>query len=103
MPDADGIDIGRLPVPFEVDPQGPRLSTGHDGITILSWMEPDKSGTTLWYSTLADDGWQPRRNVVAGKDMFVNWADMPSVMPLDSNHWAAHWLENLVCTGQSPS
>ena len=92
-PDADGNVIQRLPVPSEVNAEGPRLSTGPDGITILSWMEPDEDGVTLWYSMLAGDGWQPRKAVVSGKDMFVNWADLPSVVPLDEDHWAAHWLE----------
>lgn len=56
-------------------------------------MEADDAGTTLWYSTLADEGWQPRQSVVSGKNMFVNWADLPSVLPLSDKHWAAHWLE----------
>jgi hypothetical protein len=56
-------------------------------------MEPDEDGTTLWYSTLAEAGWQPPRPVVTGKNMFVNWADMPSVSALTSEHWVAHWLE----------
>jgi hypothetical protein len=56
-------------------------------------MEPDEDGTTLWYSTLAEAGWQPPRPVVTGKNMFVNWADMPSVTALTSEHWVAHWLE----------
>jgi hypothetical protein len=56
-------------------------------------MEPDDAGVTLWYSVLADDGWQPRNSVVSGKNLFVNWADLPSVLALDNDHWAAHWLE----------
>lgn len=56
-------------------------------------MEADDTGTTLWYSTLADGGWQSRQSVVSGKIMFVNWADLPSVVPLSDKHWAAHWLE----------
>jgi hypothetical protein len=74
-------------------PSGPRLSTGPDGTVVLSWMEPDASGTTLWYSRLSEDGWQPSRSVVSGVDMFVNWADMPSVTALTATHWVAHWLE----------
>ena len=69
------------------------MSAGATGTIVLSWMEADETGTTLWYSTLADDGWQPRRSVVSGKNMFVNWADLPSVVPLSGEHWVAHWLE----------
>jgi hypothetical protein len=56
-------------------------------------MEPDAAGTTLWYSTLADTGWELPKPVVTGKDMFVNWADLPSVTALGDDHWVAHWLE----------
>jgi hypothetical protein len=82
-----------LPVPTVGIAAGPRLSTGADGTIVLSWMEADETGTTLWYSTLADDAWRTRQAVVSGKDMFVNWADLPSVVPLSDKHWVAHWLE----------
>lgn len=94
-PTEQGADISvtSLQVPSESEAVGPRLSSGEDGTVVLSWMEADDSGTTLWYSTLADDGWQPRHAAVSGKNMFVNWADLPSVVPLSSKHWVAHWLE----------
>lgn len=82
-----------LPVPNVGAAAGPRLSIGAGGTIVLSWMEADDTGTTLWYSTLADEGWQPRQPVVSGKNMFLNWADLPSVVPLSDKHWAAHWLE----------
>jgi len=91
MPADNNADA--LPVPSVGDTAGPRLSAGATGTIVLSWMEADETGTTLWYSTLADDGWQPRRSVVSGKNMFVNWADLPSVVPLSGEHWVAHWLE----------
>jgi hypothetical protein len=92
-PDTTSGGIEQLPVPFVADPEGPRLSTSSDATTILSWMEPDDAGTSLWYSRLESAGWSPRRPVVSGRDMFVNWADLPSVVPLTGDHWAAHWLE----------
>jgi len=87
------IDPVRLASPAAAAAEGPRLSTGAGGTVILSWMETDNTGSTLWYSRLGDGGWQTRRAVVTGSPMFVNWADMPSVVPLSDRHWAAHWLE----------
>ena len=87
----DGIES--LGVPTVGQPAGPRLSTAIDGTVVLSWLEADDSGSTLWYSMLANDGWQPRQAVVSGKDMFVNWADLPAVVPVTDEHWVAHWLE----------
>jgi len=92
-PDSDDGAGDSLKIHAGESPSGPRLSTGAAGTVVLSWMEPDVSGTTLWYSQLIEDGWQPSRTVVSGVDMFVNWADLPSVTALTETHWVAHWLE----------
>ena len=80
-------------VPAKPDAIGPRLTGNIEGDPILSWMEPDPAGHTLWFSILADDGWETPRAVVSGRDMFANWADLPSVLRVSADHWAAHWLE----------
>ena len=66
-PDVFTLDM--IAVPARADAAGPRLSGSGPGPLILSWMEPDEAGTTLWYSTLGDAGWQPPQQVVAGKNM----------------------------------
>jgi len=71
---------------------GPRFATGPDNTLLLSWMQREEQGATLRYSTLSADKWQPAQDVVTDANMFVNWADLPSVAPLDSAHWVAHWL-----------
>jgi hypothetical protein len=93
-PDASNeLSIETLAVPAAADAAGPRLSGGAGHPLVLSWMEPDETGTTLRYSTFRDGSWGPPQTVVTGKDMFVNWADMPSVTALADDHWVAHWLE----------
>ena len=82
-----------IPVPGTEQAAGPRLSGGSGRPLILSWMEPDETGTTLWFSMYRDDAWGPPQAVVTGKNMFVNWADLPSVTAVDDDHWVAHWLE----------
>jgi hypothetical protein len=71
---------------------GPRFSQGKDGALVLSWMETGDSGTTLNYSTLVAGEFSDARPVVTEPRMFVNWADLPSVLPLGENHLIAHWL-----------
>ncbi len=71
---------------------GPRFSQGKDGALVLSWMETGDSGTTLNYATLAAGKFSDARPVVTEARMFVNWADLPSVLPLGDNHLIAHWL-----------
>jgi hypothetical protein len=56
-------------------------------------MEKDDDGAALHFSRYIDGQWSERQTIVEGVDMFVNWADMPSVQPMGDNHLAAHWLE----------
>jgi len=71
---------------------GPRLSGSGDRL-YLSWMERGDDGAALLYSKLEDGGWTPANTLVSGIDMFVNWADMPSVQPLGDHRLSAHWLQ----------
>lgn len=68
-----------------------RLSVGGDGDVVMSWLEPGAEGYALKYAMLANDGWSESQTVVTGGDLFVNWADTPSVVQVSENVWAAHW------------
>ena len=81
-----------LALPAQVPATGPRLSADLGSSLVLSWMEPGEHGTALKYSTYEDGGWGAARSVVDGQEMFVNWADMPSVTPLGDGRLASHWL-----------
>jgi len=81
-----------LPVPAGTNVVGPRFAAGPDGSIVLSWMQREASGATLRFSTLKSDQWQAAVEVVTDPEMFVNWADLPSVTPLGETHWVAHWL-----------
>jgi len=92
---------GELPVfgeprpmylPAGTNTMSPRLSIGAQGTTVLSWLQRNENGATLRYSTLGIDEWGEAMDVVTDASMFVNWADLPSVTPLDKPHWVAHWL-----------
>lgn len=75
----------------------PHLSATPSGTVVLSWLEPgDGDGRTrLRVAELAKDGrtWGNVRTVAEGTHWFVNWADVPSVVPITDTTWAAHWLE----------
>ncbi len=70
----------------------PHLAASGDGTPVLSWLEPAGDGVALRLSRLVGSGWEPPRTVAHGSDWFVNWADFPSVVPIDDALWAAHWL-----------
>ena len=73
----------------------PRLASGPNGETVLSWLEPveDEGVVALRYATFAGGAFSAPREVTHGEDLMVNWADMPSVQPITKDVWAAHWLK----------
>ena len=70
----------------------PHLSAGPGHSIVLSWLEPADTGVALRYSTFDGRTWSPAATVTSGDSWFVNWADIPSVAPIDDTTWAAHWL-----------
>ena len=80
-------------VPAGIPATGPRISGDADSGLVLSWMEESDNGDSLFFSRLVPDGWSPAASVVGGVNMFVNWADMPSVQSMGGNRLSAHWLE----------
>jgi hypothetical protein len=70
----------------------PNLVVSTDGIVVMSWLEPSGEGVALRFATLSNDSWSIPTTVARGDNWFVNWADFPSVVPIDESLWAAHWL-----------
>lgn len=73
----------------------PGLATGPDGDLWLSWIERTPNAATshrLRLARLAAAQWSAPRDIAAGSDFFVNWADTPHTLALaDGSVWA-HWL-----------
>jgi len=59
----------------------------------MSWLQADGESVALRYSQYEDGHWSDAATVIENDDMFVNWADLPSVVPLGDGHLAAHWLQ----------
>lgn len=74
----------------------PHLAASQDGSTVvMSWLEPATAATfqlrqVRWTGA---QGWSEPRGVASSADWFINWADFPSVVPLDASRWVAHWLQ----------
>ena len=71
----------------------PWLFLEPDGGILMSWLEPSAEGQALRYSVLTGHAWGPVRTVVSRADLFVNWADFPSVIRLSDGSLVAHWLQ----------
>ena len=71
------------------------LAATPSGTAVLSWLEPTTGeGMGLMYASLPTDSetWSEPRMLAEGEDWFINWADLPSVVPMTDTVWAAHWL-----------
>jgi ribonuclease BN (tRNA processing enzyme) len=77
------------PIPGSAEPH---LAPGPDGSVIMSWLEAQGEATALRYSLLSGGEWSKPRTIASGDNWFVNWADFPSVVAIDDDLWAAHWL-----------
>jgi hypothetical protein len=70
----------------------PRL-TATGGNVVLSWLASVAGDTTLTFSERTDTGWSAPLPVVSKRDLFTNWADLPSVMRMSNGTLVAHWLK----------
>ena len=70
----------------------PQLSVSERG-ALLSWIERTGDLATLKFSERTSAGWTAARTIASGRDWFVNWADVPSVLRLPSGAIVAHWLQ----------
>lgn len=75
-----------------INARTPHLARSPNGIVLLSYVSGVEGEAALRYVTLEGNKWSKSNTVAMGSDWFINWADFPSVVPLDEERWAAHWL-----------
>jgi hypothetical protein len=99
-PDSEPSWLGpvtAVPTPAAPGARFPHLASAPGaGPVVMSWLEPDGTDGRhrLRYAAWQDSRqWGPAIEVAAGDNWFVNWADFPSVVPLDQQTLAAHWLQ----------
>ncbi len=73
----------------------PNLYSAPDGRVVMSWLERvDSTSHALRLAIRGEDGtWGETREVLRRADLFVNWADFPSVVMLGDGRLVAHWLQ----------
>lgn len=84
-------------IPLDTQESGNAFLSQSDlGHVYLSWLEyENESKVSLRLAQLngSETGWENLGTVNGGNDWFVNWADFPSVVPLEKNRFIAHWLQ----------
>ena len=81
-----------IATPAAANSAQPQLSVSNRGV-LASWIERTGDLATLKFAERSAAGWTPARTIASGRDWFVNWADVPSVLRLPSGALVAHWLQ----------
>ncbi|MEK7380096.1 MAG: sialidase family protein, partial [Gemmatimonadota bacterium] len=72
----------------------PNLAVGAGGRTILTWLEPNPSGSAaLRFAVRTAGRWSAPATIVENDRFFVNWADFPSLIETADGQWVVHFLE----------
>jgi hypothetical protein len=61
---------------------------------MVSWLETGADGGRAFRCALLDrEAWSEPRVIAEGPELFLNWADFPTVCWLGGDRFAAHWLQ----------
>jgi hypothetical protein len=96
---AESSDHSPLTVTPLASPAGaqsgePNLAVDGRGRVYLSWLERKPDSTVALHLAVRSDGqWSSPSTVIQRKDLFVNWADFPSVFVAPSGRVVMHWLQ----------
>jgi hypothetical protein len=86
------LDVRQVTSPAAPNSAQPQLFAQANRV-VLSWIERAGDTATLKFAERTDTGWSDAGTVASGTNWFVNWADVPSVIPLQHESMAAHWLQ----------
>src|SRR5688572_26412142 len=75
------VAVEALPSPAGAGSAEPFLHATRDGV-LLSWLEPvaGSDRTALRFSRYSGGQWTAPSTIVDRNDLFVNWADFPSIV-----------------------
>jgi hypothetical protein len=91
---AGGPSIVEIASPAGAGAAEPFLFAARDSI-LLSWLEPvpDTKKFALRFARYRNGRWTAPQTIVERDDLFVNWADFPSVVEDEKGTLFAHWLQ----------
>jgi hypothetical protein len=88
------LSIKEVPTPSGPNAAEPFLFATHDGV-LLSWLEPvpRTDRTALRFARYRNGKWNAPRTIIERNDLFVNWADFPSIVEDSRGALFVHWLQ----------
>ena len=81
-----------LELPVAQGAQEPSLFSLDDGRIVMSWTEPQGEGFAVRTAIGDKTGWTEPQTAIFSGDLFVNWADFPSVAGFADGTLAVQWL-----------
>ncbi len=88
--------ITEIELPVVPGAREPSLFAMNDGRILVSWTEPADEPVNKGFAVktaIGDEtGWADPKTVVVSDNLFVNWADYPSVAAFGDGTLAVHWL-----------
>jgi hypothetical protein len=86
--------VEEIPSPAGANAAEPFLFAARDGV-LLSWLEPvpGTDRAALRFARYRGNQWSAPRTIVERNDLFVNWADFPSIVEDAKGTLFAHWLQ----------
>lgn len=87
-------NVEAVPSPAGAGAAEPFLFATREGV-LLSWLEPvaGTDRTALRFARHRGGQWSAPRTIVERNDLFVNWADFPSIVEDAQGTLFAHWLQ----------
>ena len=82
--------------PADLGSRYPNLYQDSDGLIYMSWITGiEEDIYALQYTTLKNGRWTMPGTVRVATDWFVNWADFPSLVGMNGEMIASHWLRKI--------
>jgi hypothetical protein len=85
--------VEEIPSPAQAPAGEPHFARGGDGAVVLSWREGDRNRAAVRVAEWNGEEWSGHQTVVERDDLFVNFADFPSVLVTPGGTRFAHWLQ----------
>lgn len=91
---AEGPRVEEIASPAGANAAEPFVSATRDGL-LMSWLEPvaKSDRTALRFARYRDGKWSQPRTIIERNDLFVNWADFPSIVEDTNGALFVHWLQ----------
>ena len=86
-------NVLEIVTPVGINAMEPALVGIENGGMVMSWTEPDGEGFAVKTATLQDGNWSTPVTATTSKNLFVNWADFPTIAAFTDGTLAVSWLQ----------